>query len=96
MSPQTQSCRQWVGQLVDHATSSTIYRNAASDPKVIMYGAALFAIFAWLLFRATKLLKETKTSRSVTPDLEKPAARSFKAPLREPGGKFVFLSARST
>jgi hypothetical protein len=86
MGERVETCRQWVGRLIETTRSSTILHKATSDPKVVIFGAGLLAVITWLLIRATKLLTKPQTSRPATPDLEKPAARSFKAPLRKPGG----------
>lgn len=87
MGERMQTCRQGAEQLVEHIRSSTMFQKAASSPKLVTYGAAFLAVLTWLLIRATKFLKKPQTSRPATPDLEKPAARNFKAPARKPGGK---------
>jgi hypothetical protein len=87
MDKRVERCRQWAKEVVEHTKPSRILQKAASDPKMVIYGAAFLAILTWLLIRATKLLKKPQSSRPATPDLEKPAARSFKTPPRKPGGK---------
>jgi hypothetical protein len=86
MGERIERCLQWAGQLVDQAKSSPLVQKPAGDPKIVIYGAALLAVLAYLLIRATQFLKKPQTSRPATPDLEKPAVRSFKAPQRKPGG----------
>ena len=86
MGDRMERCRQWAGQLVDQAKASALLQKAAGDPKTLIYGAAFLALLTWLLVQATQHLKKPQTSRPATPDLEKPAARSFKAPQRELGG----------
>ena len=86
MSERMERCRQWAGQLVDQAKSLPLVQKTVGDPKIFIYGAALLAVLAYVLIRATQLLKNPQTSRPATPDLEKPAVRSFKAPQRKAGG----------
>jgi len=79
------SCRQWSKQLIQQIKSSLTFRNAASEPKLVLYGVALFAVFAWLWIRVISLLKRPQSSRPATQDPEKPALRRYKAPTRKPG-----------
>jgi hypothetical protein len=86
MAEHIERCRQRAGELAYQAKVLHTRLGASNEPKIILYGAASLALFVWLLIRATHLLKEPQRSRPATPDLEKPAVRSFKAAQREPGG----------
>jgi hypothetical protein len=92
MGERVQRCQQWIEQAVEHMKSSTMFDKASSNPKLAFYGAAILAALGWLLMRATKLLEKPQKSRQTTPDLEKPAARSFKTPQRKPGGTLPTLA----
>ncbi|KAG9228088.1 hypothetical protein BJ875DRAFT_508696 [Amylocarpus encephaloides] len=53
---------------------------------MVLYASLCLCITSWLVLRAfTSLTKPVQSSRPPTPDLEKPAPRSFKAPPRKPG-----------
>ncbi|KAG0649150.1 hypothetical protein D0Z07_4474 [Hyphodiscus hymeniophilus] len=84
MDKRIENCHQWAKQLFENTRSSSTFQKAAHDPKVMLYGVASLALLAWLLVRATKLLKKSQT-RPATLDLEKPVVRNFKAPTRRPG-----------
>ena len=87
MDGRIEKCRHWAKQVIKQTKSSQIFEQAAKDPKIVFYGVAFLAVLAWLFFRATRLLKNPKPSRAATPDLEKPATKSFKTPQRKHGGK---------
>ena len=87
MAEHIEWCRQWAKQGIEHTRSSTSFKKGVNDPKIVMYGAACLVVLAWLLIRATNFLKKPQASRPATPDLEKPSARSFKAPSRKPGSR---------
>lgn len=82
-------CEQWAKNGIEEAKTSVFLQQAASNPKLVLYGAAVFCLSSWLLMRAAQFLKKSPQTRPSTPQLEK-ARTSFKAPTREPGG----LSAR--
>lgn len=87
MAELLQKCHEVTSQAIEYTKASPITQRIMAEPRLAIYGAAIFAFTAWLLLRATRYLaKPPIRSRPSTPDLEKPAARSFKAPPREPGG----------
>lgn len=87
MDKRIEKCRAWAGEVLKQTKSSTVMQKADGNPKLVLYTAMLLALTSWLLVRIVKYLKKPSySSRPSTPDLEKPAARSFKAPLRKPGG----------
>lgn len=58
-----------------------------NEPKIGLYATCSLVTLIWLLTRLPTFFRKSIPSRPATPDLEKPAARSFKALPREPGGK---------
>ncbi|KIN08433.1 hypothetical protein OIDMADRAFT_107520 [Oidiodendron maius Zn] len=80
-----QRCQEWAEKLIDQTRSFSPMHEAAFNSRSIPFGALTICFAIWLLFRAIKFLKEPVISRPATPDLEKPASRSFKAPARKPG-----------
>ena len=86
MDGSIERCRHLAKQLVEQIKSSAMIQQAGSNTQTVAYGAVFLAVLTWLLVRLTNLLKKSQRSRPATPDLEKPAARSFKAPTRMPGG----------
>jgi hypothetical protein len=74
-------CREWLKGL-------PVIQRAIENPKLVLYGIAVLLLTTWLLIRATQFLTKPTHSRSATPDLEKPASRSFKGPQRKPGGLY--------
>ncbi|KAL3427506.1 mannosyl transferase [Phlyctema vagabunda] len=80
-------CREVADDFIQQANSQSeiILQKFTSNPKPFVYGAGLACLTVWLLLRATHILKNPVQGRPATPDLEKPAPRSFKAPQREPG-----------
>ncbi|RDW79532.1 hypothetical protein BP6252_04170 [Coleophoma cylindrospora] len=78
-------CREYAERIVEQASAHPFYQQVTSNPKYALYGLGLSCIALWLLLRVAQAFRKPTTSRAATPDLEKPAARSFKAPPREPG-----------
>jgi hypothetical protein len=74
-------------QVNKYASSHPTFQAVTSDPKILLYAAAFFSLVVLLLTRLSQLFKKQTPARQNTPDLEKPAARSFKAPPRNPGGE---------
>jgi len=81
-----QRCQKWAEQLMDRTKLFPAIQKADSNLRCILYGVVLLCLVTWLLIRAAKLLRKPALSRSATPDLEKPLARTFKVPQRTPGG----------
>jgi hypothetical protein len=87
-----QRCHEIVEQTVGHFKSSSVVQNIVANPKFAVYGAGLLFLASWVLVQATQYLKRSpERSRPLTPDLEKPAARSFKAAPRKPGGLLQYM-----
>jgi hypothetical protein len=83
-----QRCQEWAERFIAQGRSSSVVQEAAANPRRVLYGTIVIFFAIWLSSRAIKLLKKPMPSRPATPDLEKPAPRSFKAPPREPGGQY--------
>jgi len=79
-------CGEWAEQLIDQTKSFPAIQKATGSPKPILFGVVLLFFISWLVVRAVLFLKKPVLSRPATPDLEKPAARNFKAPPRPLGG----------
>jgi hypothetical protein len=79
-------CHEWAGKFIDQARSSPLVNEAHANPKTIIYVVIALCCTIWLVSRGIRFLKKPAARRPATPDLEKPALRSFKAPQREPGG----------
>lgn len=62
-----------------------------SNPRAALYALLITCFSLWIIAKGTALIKRPTRSRPNTPDLEKPATRSFKAPPREPGGEPVII-----
>ncbi|OWP03569.1 hypothetical protein B2J93_7587 [Marssonina coronariae] len=78
--------REWASKTVERMKFSTVMWTAAGSPKLVLYGALLLVITLWLFTRTVQYLKKpSRSSRPTTPDIEKPAGRSFKAPPRKTG-----------
>lgn len=80
-------CRAWMDQVNKYAATHPTFQAITSDPKILLYAAAAFSLAILLLTRFFQLFKKQTPTRPSTPDLEKPAARNFKAPSRKPGGE---------
>jgi hypothetical protein len=87
-SSRMQRCREWAKTLSAQIKSPELIQKVTSNPKVAIYGPVLLCLTTWLLIRIALFLKKPQPSRPATPDLEKPAVRSFKAPERKPGGQY--------
>jgi hypothetical protein len=86
MDDRMERSQQGMEQLIKNFKSSPIFSKAAVSQKFVMYGAAILFLAALLLVRSTNLLIRPQKARPATPDLKKPATRSFKTPPRKPGG----------
>jgi len=88
--PRVQKCRKWAEEVAMQTKNSVVVQKVMENPRPTIYGIGFFLAAVWVLARAMQLLQRSRTTqaRPSTPDLEKekPAARSFKAPTREPGG----------
>ncbi|KAK2630532.1 hypothetical protein QTJ16_001352 [Diplocarpon rosae] len=86
MDRRVKGCREWARKTMEQMGSSTRVQKAAGNPKLVLYGALLLAITAWLLPRAVQYLsKPNYRNRPTTPGLEQPVGRGVKAPPRKPG-----------
>ena len=68
-------------------TFTQVFDQIKSEPKVGLYTVCALVTLVWIVTALPKLFGKSTPSRPPTPDLDKPSARSFKAPPREPGGK---------
>lgn len=82
MYKRMEKCREWIEGMGSSSSSNV----TAANPRILFYGIAILGIASWLFVRALQFLKKPAKYRPGTPDLEKPASRSFKAPQRKPGG----------
>lgn len=78
-------CQEWATNLIDETQSSSFVQEAKVNPKATTVVIGALCCTLWLLSRMISVLKTPAVGRPATPDLEKPAARSFKAPARKPG-----------
>ncbi|KUJ16954.1 uncharacterized protein LY89DRAFT_707355 [Mollisia scopiformis] len=80
MAEAMHQCQNWAAQALDRSIQTI-----SSHPRYVLYGISAVCLAAWLLISATRYLKQSTNTRPATPDLEKPASRSLKAPSRAPG-----------
>ena len=86
--------RIWAHNFFNPATVRETFREIAARPKPLLYVVLIVVLAAWLVISAIRKFKRPRAQRQSTPDLEKPAARTlskFKAPERQPGGRYSFL-----
>jgi hypothetical protein len=83
---QLHKCGQWAKHGIDQAKSFLVAHEAASDPKLVLFGAVLLCLVAWLLLQAIQRLRRPSQDILPPPILET-GTSSFKAPPRKPGGR---------
>ncbi|KAJ8070806.1 hypothetical protein OCU04_001168 [Sclerotinia nivalis] len=74
----------WTRSTCERVKSSEAARMITHNPHMLLYGAGLICLAAWLLIRAATIFKKPRHARPRTPDLEKPTSRNGK-PQRQLG-----------
>ncbi|KAI9645494.1 hypothetical protein NHQ30_006233 [Ciborinia camelliae] len=69
----------WTRSTCERLKASEAAQMATDNPKLLLYGAGLVCLAAWLLIQAATMFKKPGHARPRTPDLEKPASRNGKA-----------------
>jgi hypothetical protein len=77
----------WTRSTYEQLKTSEVAQMAIDNPKMLLYGAGLVCLTAWLLVRAAAMLNKPRHVRPRTPDLEKPASWNGKAQ-RPLGGRY--------